>query len=73
MARKPKQQTHKFVEALTHDNATRKNIPTAEYQSVMQKDDQASVKVNYPRDSAGLQDEKGSCNRDCQFSAWYER
>ena len=27
------------VETLTHEEATRKNIPTAEYQSVVRKDD----------------------------------
>ncbi|MEI6261672.1 MAG: site-specific DNA-methyltransferase [Deltaproteobacteria bacterium] len=52
------------VETLTHEEATRKNIPTAEYQSVMQKDDQAPVKVIYPRVSAGLEDEKLARNRD---------
>jgi hypothetical protein len=52
------------VETLTHEEATRKNIPTAEYQSVMQKDDQALVKVSYPRASAGLADEKQARNRD---------
>ena len=30
--------TGKTVETLKHDEATRKNIPTAEYQSVLQKD-----------------------------------
>ncbi len=29
----------KTVEALKHDKATRKNIPTAEYQSLMQKNE----------------------------------
>jgi adenine-specific DNA-methyltransferase len=29
------------VETFTHDGATRKNIPTAEYQSVMVKEEQA--------------------------------
>ncbi|WP_414433219.1 site-specific DNA-methyltransferase [Alcanivorax sp. IL2] len=62
MARKPK--TPKSIEALTHDDATRKNIPTAEYQSVMKKDDQAPVKVNYPRGSEVLEEEKESRNRD---------
>jgi len=33
MARKPK--TPKSVAALPHEEATRKNIPTAEYQAVM--------------------------------------
>ena len=39
----------KTVEALKHDEATRKNIPTAEYQSVLQKNEQEPVKVSYPR------------------------
>ena len=42
------------VETLTHDEATRKNIPTAEYQSVMQKDEQAPVPVAYARGRPGL-------------------
>tara|TARA_R110002110_G_scaffold405550_1_gene624806 strand:- start:76223 stop:79054 length:2832 start_codon:yes stop_codon:yes gene_type:complete len=62
MAKKP--QTPKSVEALTHDEASRKNIPTAEYQSVMKKDDQATVKVSYPRGSGELADEKESRNHD---------
>jgi adenine-specific DNA-methyltransferase len=33
------------VETITHDDATRKNIPTAEYQPVMAKDEQAPVPV----------------------------
>ncbi|WP_070411118.1 site-specific DNA-methyltransferase [Pseudomonas lundensis] len=52
------------VEALTHDEATRKNIPTAEYHSVMKKDDQASIKVSYPRGSSELMEEKELRNRD---------
>lgn len=50
------------VETLTHYDATRKNIPTAEYQSVMRKDDQAPVKVCYPRGNAELADEKQTRN-----------
>jgi adenine-specific DNA-methyltransferase len=52
------------VETLTHYDATRKNIPTAEYQSVMRKDDQAPVKVCYPRGNTELADEKQTRNRD---------
>jgi len=62
MARKPK--ASKSIEAIIHDDATRKNIPTAEYQSVMKKDDQAPVKVSYSRASEGLEEEKYSRNRD---------
>ncbi|MGD9974507.1 MAG: hypothetical protein AB7S77_15715, partial [Desulfatirhabdiaceae bacterium] len=52
------------VETLIHDDATRKNIPTAEFQSVMQKDEQAPVKVCYSRGNAQLTDEKQARNRD---------
>jgi adenine-specific DNA-methyltransferase len=52
------------VETLTHEEATRKNIPIAEYQSVMQKDDQAPVKVSYPRGNTQLADKKQARNRD---------
>jgi len=38
MARKPKPPAGKSVEALRHEEATRRNIPTAEYQSVIQKE-----------------------------------
>ena len=52
------------VEAIKHDEATRKNIPTAEYQSVMQRDDEAPIKVSYSRSSAELAEEKEARNRD---------
>ena len=39
----------KTVEILKHDEATRKNIPTAEYQSVLQKEEQNPVRVTYAR------------------------
>jgi adenine-specific DNA-methyltransferase len=41
------------VATLTHDEATRRNIPTAEYQSVMQKDQQDPVPVTYARGPGG--------------------
>lgn len=41
--KKPK--TPLVVETLKHDDATRKNIPTAECQSVMAKDEQQPVRV----------------------------
>jgi adenine-specific DNA-methyltransferase len=42
MAKTPKNTTgsKKSVEALKHDEAKRKNIPTTEYQSVLQKAEQ---------------------------------
>lgn len=41
------------VETLKHEGATRKNIPTAEYQSVMKKEQQSPVRVAYPREREG--------------------
>src|SRR4030066_270587 len=52
MAKKPT--TSKSVEALKYDEATRKNIPTAEYQSVMQKKEQDPVRVAYERRNRDL-------------------
>tara|TARA_B110001454_G_scaffold219001_1_gene249236 strand:+ start:547 stop:3354 length:2808 start_codon:yes stop_codon:yes gene_type:complete len=51
MAKVPKQPL--IVETLKHDDATRKNIPTAEYQSVMKKEQQSPVRVAYPREREG--------------------
>ena len=42
-------QPAKTVETLTHDEAKRKNIPTAEYQSVLEKEQQDPKPVRYPR------------------------
>lgn len=44
----------KTVETLTHDEATRKNIPTAEYQSVMRVEEQSPVRVAYERRNRDL-------------------
>lgn len=41
----------KSVETLKHDEARRVNIPTAEYQSVLDKEQQAPKKVRYPRNT----------------------
>jgi adenine-specific DNA-methyltransferase len=59
-----KQQVRKSVETLMHDEASRKNIPTAEYQSVMQKEEQRPVRVVLPRGAAALEEEKLHRNRD---------
>ncbi|MGZ4974078.1 MAG: site-specific DNA-methyltransferase, partial [Limisphaerales bacterium] len=42
------------VETLKHDEATRKNIPTAEYQSVMAKDEQNPIRIAYERRNRDL-------------------
>ena len=52
MARNPK--TPLSVEALKHDEATRKNIPTAEYQSVMIDEHKHPLRVAYERRNKDL-------------------
>ena len=69
MARKPKGQSgsSKTVETLTHEEAKRKNIPTAEYQSVMQKEAQDPLRVAYERRSKDLDPQlvwRGKDNQD---------
>ncbi len=56
--------SRKSVEALTHDEARRRHIPTAEYQSVMRKEDEQPLRVAYGREAAGLETEKADRNRD---------
>jgi adenine-specific DNA-methyltransferase len=50
-ATKKKTAAAKTVETITHDEAKRKNIPTAEYQSVVTKEQAAPIKVKYPRNT----------------------
>lgn len=59
-----KKESKRTVETLTHEEARRKNIPTAEFQSVMGKEEQHPIRVAMPRGVAGLEKEKASRNRD---------
>ena len=49
MARKPID-----VDTLTHDKATRKNIPTAEFESVMRQEEKEALRVAYERRNRDL-------------------
>src|SRR4030066_225532 len=49
MAKKPP--TLKSVESLTHDEATRNNIPTGEFKSVLEKEQQKPTQIRYPRNT----------------------
>src|SRR5215470_15572492 len=49
-----KNTTHKSVATLKHDTVSRLNIPTAEYQSVMQKEEQSPIRVAYERRNRDL-------------------
>ena len=49
-----KRKSTKTVETLRHQDASRKNIPTAEYQAVMAEDDRNPIKVAYERRNRDL-------------------
>ena len=52
MAKKPT--TQKTITTITHDDASRKNIPTAEYQSVMRKEESDPLQIAYQRRNKDL-------------------
>ncbi|PID50056.1 MAG: site-specific DNA-methyltransferase [Proteobacteria bacterium] len=54
MARATKPKAKKQIETLTHEEATRKNIPTAEYEAVLHEKDKSSVRVAYERRNRDL-------------------
>ena len=67
MAKKTKRKKtvkKRAVHTLTHDEAKRPNIPTAEFQSVVAKDVQKPIRVSYERGVSGLEQEKETRNRD---------
>ena len=49
-----KRKSTKTVENLRHQEASRKNIPTAEYQAVMAEDDRSPIEVAYERRNPDL-------------------
>ena len=50
-ARTVKGTSSKTVEALRHEEATRRNIPTAEHQSVLEAEHVAPREIRYPRNT----------------------
>ncbi len=44
----------KTIETINHDEATRKNIPTAEYQSVMKEEEKNPIRIAYERRNRDL-------------------
>lgn len=54
MAKAPKSKLKKQVEAIRHEEASRKNIPTAEYQALIEKESQTSIQVAYERRNRDL-------------------
>ena len=49
-----KRHSSKTVETITHEEASRRNIPTAEYQAMMEKEAQTPVRVAYERRNRDL-------------------
>jgi adenine-specific DNA-methyltransferase len=49
-----KQATEISVETINHEDATRKNIPTSEHQSIMHDTDKSAVRVAYERRNRDL-------------------
>jgi adenine-specific DNA-methyltransferase len=54
MAKTTKPKPKKLIQTLVHDEASRKNIPTAEYQSVMRAEDLSPIRVAYERRNRDL-------------------
>ena len=50
----PRQKKTKSVETITHPKSTRKNLPSAEHQPLMQEDDQSPLRVAYERRNRDL-------------------
>ena len=49
-----KRRPPKIVETIRHKDASRKNIPTAEYQAVMADDERSPIQVAYKRRNRDL-------------------
>jgi adenine-specific DNA-methyltransferase len=54
----------KDVASLTHEQATRTNIPSAEHQSVLSAEHARAIDVRYPREGGALETEKERRNPD---------
>ena len=66
---KTRRKQPKAVETITHDEASRRNIPTAEYRSMMEEADQAPVRVAYERRNRDLDPQLVWRGKDEQDSA----
>ena len=57
------------IDAIRHEDATRKNIPTAELQSVMRRDEQSPIRVAYARRNRDLDPQLVWRGKDAQDEA----
>ena len=63
-----KRKREKTIAILKHDEASRKNIPTAEFRSVMDRSEQSPVRVAYERRNRDLDPQlvwRGKDGQDC--------
>ena len=65
-----KRKASRTIAAFTHGEAARKNIPTAEYQAVMEKADQSPIRVAYMRRNRDLDPQLVWRGKDAQD--WFE-
>ena len=65
-----KRRAPKIIETLTHAEASRRNIPTAEYQAVMEEDDRSPIQVAYERRNRDLDPQLVWRGKDER--AWYD-
>ena len=61
-----KRKTPRTVETLTHEEASRKNIPTAEFRSVMERAEQSPVQIAYERRNRDLDPQLVWLGKDVQ-------
>ena len=54
MPRRPRTKTPKAVEALTHEEAKRKNLPSVEHQPLLREDEQSPIRLAYERRNRDL-------------------
>lgn len=54
MAKSAKPKSQKSIETIKHDGASRKHIPTAEFQSVLSEEQQTPIQVAYARRNSDL-------------------
>ena len=61
-----KRKSSKSVATLRHNEASRKNIPTAEYQAVLEEDDRSPIQVAYERRNRDLDPQLAWRGKDAQ-------
>ena len=63
----------KSVETVTHDEATRRNIPTAEYRSIMEREIAAPVTLKYPATPTWTRNWSGAARTSRTGPSWWCR